>query len=215
MATSTTLRIKVTQFTSLSDANLDVFATSVVNKVDAKKDYYSAVQASFAELTPIVTAYTEALAKSTQTRAYDDVIAKNIAKAALKEQLATFGFALQSKCNGDESYITMAGYQVIKYSSKSQTTKYDAPIVLNLIATGEPGTVFFYLQILQQSKIKSIIMETSEDNGVTWKEARIFSTLRNTVSNLPSQKNVGFRFYTVDSRDNRSPYSVVTIVSIN
>jgi hypothetical protein len=207
-------KIKISDFKYESDLKTLSFATTVVEKVTMQSEVYKDVKTLFDEVELAKNAYSTALDTWLAAKSSNNNRAKNDTKAALVSILEDFGAALRATCKGSETYILNAGMPLMEKRTTSQPSVLDAPTVKELYSLRGAGCIFFYLKVPQKSRVKLIAMEWSDDDGKTWNGGYFYGTVRNKVTDLPSLKRLSFRFYSMDSRNNRSGYSEEVTINV-
>jgi hypothetical protein len=210
------VRVKISAFNRLSDGDTRKFSTNVVEKVASQTEVYTDVKKQYDDVVIANTNYIKFLDIWITTEGSNDGRNKREAKKQLVDQLIIFARALETFCKGDETYIENAGMPVVKKRVASQpTTYYEPPTIKDLYALRASGTIFYHLIVKNKEKIKTIGMEYSIDGQKTWVSKGLYALVKNTVDGFPERTQVSFRFYTLDSRNNRSGYSEIVTINVN
>ena len=207
-------RIKLTAFNKLTDDKLNTFSSGVVGKVNLQTERYKDVKTVFDVLELGNTAYSTALSTYNATGSDLARSAKNTLKEELVDKLTLFGNALVVYANGDETYITDTGMLVSGKSSGNVSVATHPPEIIYLRPTGLSGTISYSLKVANKSRIKTIYMDWSIDEGKTWTTMEV-KGIKAIIDNLPSLKTVSFRFHISYTRGEKSPYSEIITVNVN
>ncbi len=188
------------------------FSENIITRMTGSATY-ATLQPQVQALSDAVTRYAETLAAA-RNRGMAEVLAKNLAKAALVAQLDVVASALDIVVAGNPQLIVDAGFPVPQSPGQRYTGKLPAPAILRAFSTGKKGEVRVLLDDFAPEAVLTHAIEYSEDRGNTWKNGEYHSRRKFVVNGLPHAADLWLHVKSVGHGNNRSEWSEPVAVAV-
>ncbi len=208
------LKIARRDYRQAAQPALATFAGNVLTRMHGVAAY-EALQPSLELLTPQLEAYRHSLAAA-QNRGRSEIVAKNLAQAALLVQLEELATALEKLAQGDHQLIVDAGFSIGQIKSSSRLTgPLPTPVITQASSTGKRGEVRIRLaDPAPRSAVATYAVEYSLEREAGWQNGH-YHTHRNFVADaLPRAEALWLRLRSLGHANKRSEWSEPFMVAV-
>ena len=196
----------------IRQTDLATFADNVFNRTNGVPAY-AAIQSAIMALADPLSRYKETLAAS-RNRGLSEVLAKNIAREELLEQLETVANAVESLASGNPQIIVDAGFSMQISTAQRYNGELPQPVILRAFSTGKKGEVRLVVDDIIPNAVLTHVIEYTIDKNGAWQNGYYNSRRSFTLKGLPNTTELWIHLKSVGHGESKSEWSEPVLVAV-